>query len=308
MPYFITDKSPDCKGWATVKRDGTVIGCHTKKQDAVDQMVAISLSEKMEPGGELPRPMTEASCAIADHALVEYAAGQPRDRRGRFGSTGGGGGGGGSVDLQDPVMADLANKLYGNLAQYDKTGDYLPTSPAERKAAERWVTSDGYKAIQAAQSGERSYEIHGEKRFVHAGDEAQAATLTALAQRGRLSKDITVSRGIKEPPVGKSALVEAVEKAGVGGVIQIPKFTAASKNPMVALSFSTKQIVRITAPKGTRALDFDHIKHALTKGSWGNKNTEQEVLFPPGTKFRVTKIRRGANEGSIFIDLVPEGD
>jgi HK97 family phage prohead protease len=52
MPYFITDKSPDCSGWATVKEDGEVIGCHATKQDAIDQMVAVSVAEDMEPGGE----------------------------------------------------------------------------------------------------------------------------------------------------------------------------------------------------------------------------------------------------------------
>jgi HK97 family phage prohead protease len=52
MPYFITDSSPDCSGWATVKEDGEVIGCHTTKQDAIDQMVAVSIAEEIEPGGE----------------------------------------------------------------------------------------------------------------------------------------------------------------------------------------------------------------------------------------------------------------
>jgi len=52
MPYFITDKSPDCSGWATIKEDGEVIGCHETKQDAIDQMVAVSIAEDMEPGGE----------------------------------------------------------------------------------------------------------------------------------------------------------------------------------------------------------------------------------------------------------------
>ena len=56
MPYFITDKSPDCSGWATVKEDGEVIGCHTTKQDAIDQMVAVSIAEDMEPGGERALP------------------------------------------------------------------------------------------------------------------------------------------------------------------------------------------------------------------------------------------------------------
>lgn len=57
MPYFISDKQNDCNGWATVKEevDGsfTTIGCHSSKQDAIDQMVAVSISEDMEPGGEV---------------------------------------------------------------------------------------------------------------------------------------------------------------------------------------------------------------------------------------------------------------
>jgi hypothetical protein len=52
MPYFVTDSSPDCFGWATIKEDGEVIGCHTTKQEAIEQMVAISLAEEIEPGGE----------------------------------------------------------------------------------------------------------------------------------------------------------------------------------------------------------------------------------------------------------------
>ena len=54
MPYFITDQSDDCDGWATVKEDGEVIGCHETKEAAIDQMIAVSLAEEIEPGGELP--------------------------------------------------------------------------------------------------------------------------------------------------------------------------------------------------------------------------------------------------------------
>lgn len=52
MPYFITDTSPDCDGWATIKDDGEVIGCHGSKQAAINQMIAVSIAEGMEPGGE----------------------------------------------------------------------------------------------------------------------------------------------------------------------------------------------------------------------------------------------------------------
>ena len=52
MPYYITDTSSDCSGWAVVKEDGEVLGCHENKQSAIDQAVAVSLAEDTEFGGE----------------------------------------------------------------------------------------------------------------------------------------------------------------------------------------------------------------------------------------------------------------
>ncbi len=52
MPYFISDSNPDCSGWAVEKEDGEVIGCHDTKESAIDQMVAVSIAEGLEPGGE----------------------------------------------------------------------------------------------------------------------------------------------------------------------------------------------------------------------------------------------------------------
>ena len=52
MPYYITDTAEGCDGWATIKDDGEIIGCHETKQAAIDQMVAVSIAEGMEPGGE----------------------------------------------------------------------------------------------------------------------------------------------------------------------------------------------------------------------------------------------------------------
>ena len=49
MPYFIK-KTAD--GWDTIKDDGAVIGSHSTKKAAIAQMVAVSLAEKIAPGGE----------------------------------------------------------------------------------------------------------------------------------------------------------------------------------------------------------------------------------------------------------------
>ena len=56
MPYFITDQSAECSAWAVVKDDGEVMGCHETKDGAINQMVAISASEGIEPGGERALP------------------------------------------------------------------------------------------------------------------------------------------------------------------------------------------------------------------------------------------------------------
>lgn len=56
MPYFIS-KTPN--GWDTVKEDGTVLGSHPNKKDAIDQMVALSLAEKIPVGGELKRAVAD---------------------------------------------------------------------------------------------------------------------------------------------------------------------------------------------------------------------------------------------------------
>jgi hypothetical protein len=56
MPYFISDKNPECSGWAVEKSDGEVLGCHKTKADAIKQMVAVSIAEDMEPGGERALP------------------------------------------------------------------------------------------------------------------------------------------------------------------------------------------------------------------------------------------------------------
>jgi HK97 family phage prohead protease len=44
-PYFISDTAEGCDGWATVKDDGEVLGCHATKDEAIDQALAIAQAE-----------------------------------------------------------------------------------------------------------------------------------------------------------------------------------------------------------------------------------------------------------------------
>ena len=71
MPYFISETQSDCDGWATVKQESdgsyTTLACHDNKQDAIDQMVAVSIAEDMEPGGEV-RALESVPQFIRDNA------------------------------------------------------------------------------------------------------------------------------------------------------------------------------------------------------------------------------------------------
>lgn len=54
MPYFIAADA-DCPRWAVVKEDYSVVACHDTREQAIAQMVALSVSEELEPGGRHPR-------------------------------------------------------------------------------------------------------------------------------------------------------------------------------------------------------------------------------------------------------------
>lgn len=88
MPYFISDKQSDCAGWAAVKEEAdgtyTTIGCHQNKQDAIDQMVAVSIAEEMQPGGEVSNRAVDLSApafirANAKRGLAYLAEGYGGD-------------------------------------------------------------------------------------------------------------------------------------------------------------------------------------------------------------------------------------
>ena len=72
MPYFITDQSAECDGWATIKEDGEVIGCHDSKDAAIAQMVAVSIAEGMEPGGERNLDGAPAIIVDIDGTLISF--------------------------------------------------------------------------------------------------------------------------------------------------------------------------------------------------------------------------------------------
>lgn len=79
MPYFITDTAEDCAGWGVVKQDGELLGCHDSKQAAIDQMVALSIAEGIEPGGERVANAVVAVITDIDDTIISRGTRPIRD-------------------------------------------------------------------------------------------------------------------------------------------------------------------------------------------------------------------------------------
>lgn len=145
MPYFITDQAQDCSGWATVKDDGEVIGCHTTKQDAIDQMVAVSLAEGIEPGGEraLRAPIDPDGYTPTDAMKEEAQRGL--DWRSEFGR--------GGTEVGIARARDIVN------------GRNLPFETVQRMAS-FFARHEVDKQAEGFQPGEDGYPSNG--RIAHA--------------------------------------------------------------------------------------------------------------------------------------------
>jgi HK97 family phage prohead protease len=76
MPFGISQSQDDCNGWATVKQeaDGSfvTVACHQTKQDAVDQMLAISFNEDIEPLGQVDK-RDERSTVIYNYGTLNIS-------------------------------------------------------------------------------------------------------------------------------------------------------------------------------------------------------------------------------------------
>jgi HK97 family phage prohead protease len=77
MPYFISNQT-ECPAWAVVKEDGEVLACHDSEESAIEQMIAVSLAEDMEPGGRFPAD--EEVRALPDNYRPATSADVPEGR------------------------------------------------------------------------------------------------------------------------------------------------------------------------------------------------------------------------------------
>lgn len=79
-PYYISDTAEGCSGWATVKDDGEVMGCHTTKEDAIDQALAIAQAEDSTFEGERSVRAEPGELELGDFVEWDSSGGMARGR------------------------------------------------------------------------------------------------------------------------------------------------------------------------------------------------------------------------------------
>ena len=187
MPYFIKQTAD---GWDTVKDDGEVLGKHKTKKQAIAQMVAVSIAEKIAPGGELKRAVADGSysppAGVAEAAkralkwISEGKAGSGFTAVGRARAV--------QLASGRDVSADTVNRMLSYFARHEvdkqATGfnngeDGFPS--AGRVAWDAWGGDAGESWVNGLdESQNRDVAVEGDKIDVR---QMEGAVLTELQDK-----------------------------------------------------------------------------------------------------------------------------
>lgn len=279
MPYYITDSSADCAGWATLKDDGEVIGCHNSKQAAIDQMVAVSLAEGMEPGGERMNTMTEA-------LEVRSLDTEP-------------------LELRAAVSDDSIGTFAGYAIRYDSPSLPLPfTERVARGALTRtlkakndirmYVNHDDRLVLASTRSKTLRLEDREDGLFVEADlpDTSYARDLRAVMEKrvvNTMSFGFSTVRDSWSNDGSERSLdeIRLHEVSVVTGVAAYPATTASVRSWLV--------------PAKRAAVDPEELTVAVAKLHAGETLTDDDVRT-------ITSVVESLREAPVEVDEVAEED
>jgi hypothetical protein len=193
--------------------------------------------------------------------------------RGGGSSKAGGGGGAATAAAPAPTLT-LGGVAVGKLtaAEEDVIDDY---------------SGMGYASINGQARGivpfinPRMAHLHPDPAKVA----AQIATLDGAIAKGKLTVAKTLYRGTQLSVLGDLA---------VGTVFRDSGFLSTSRSKSVTNNFGHGALLRIKAPKGTRASDVTH-------HSGGH---EQEILLGRNTGLRITKVTQEGGRTVIDVTVV----
>jgi hypothetical protein len=179
---------------------------------------------------------------------------------------GGGGGGGGTA-------APATTTTEGGVVVGELT-------PGEREAVDDY-SGLGFRYVNGRSRG---VVIAGGRRDMAAVDR-QIAALDAAVAKGKLAGTTTLYRGTDMKVLGD------IE---VGSVFRDKGFLSTSRSQGEARSFDHGAMLKITAPKGTRAADVSHHTGGF----------EKEILLGRNTNLKVTSITSEGGRPVINVTVV----
>lgn len=269
----------------------------------------------------MPNKVREAAESVVHKILLEYAAGQPRDRKGRFSSTGGGGGGGGATDpkeYSDPTLfqakrVDIVStepstptvpSTAGQIQSLDLS--VLPAAKASSVASLKTTEPKGTLSMHTTADG----QLTPSRQLLH----------TKLVSQQTLTPELVKERGVVRED-GKPTLVIMGGGGGSGKTTVLKKLAdpedpdgvqmrraleeAGIRIPQPALKQNENGTTTLR-PNGTAAtINSDHAKH----GIWGadaEARADRIVTDTTGKRTRVTAAARVHEESSVVAQRALE--
>lgn len=264
---------------------------------------------------KMTNKVREAAESVVDKILLEYAAGQPRDRKGRFGSTSGGGGGGGASDpteYRDPTLGqakriDIVSVDPATVGQIQ--GLELGALPASKVASvESLKTTEPKGTLSMHTTAEG--RLTGAREVLH----------SQLVSQQTLTPELIRDRGVVRED-GKPTLVVMGGGGGSGKTTVLKKLESDTDPEGAQMRRALEDAgIRVPAPalkqndNGTTTLrptgtatviNSDHAKH----GIWGADREARGDRMQPSTtggKTKVTAAARVHEESGVIAQRALE--
>ncbi len=253
---------------------------------------------------KMTNKVREAAESVVDKILLEYAAGQPRDRKGRFSGTGGGGGGGGG-EYSDPTLFQTP-KVSMVSTDPSSAGEIqtlnLGVLPAKASSVIGTIKETEPKSTLAMHTTADG-KLKPDREVLH----------TSLVSQQTLSPSLVRERGVARED-GKPTLVIMGGGGGSGKTTVLRKLESDTDPEGAQMRRALEDAgIRIPAPAlkqnedgtttlrptGTAAvINSDHAKH----GIWGaDQEARSDRMVPnsTGSKQRVTAAARVHEESAV---------
>lgn len=186
---------------------------------------------------------------------------------------------------ENHLTRDYSNRVL------DASSAAFSSLPEEQKAALRDYTGVTYEALNSYLRDPTAFRKRHGAAATAKMRSAASVTHEAMATMPRAPSDVVLFRGLSLSGSDR-ALMDSLAS---GGEVTFPSFGSFSRSPRIARSFASQKEASIVYRVRS------HRSGVLMEGI-SSVPGEREVLFPPGTRFRIVARQRVATD-TLVVDL-----